>query len=76
MNRRGYIAGVTNSTFRNHPDWWDILCDIEDGSLTISSSCYVNLTTGMSAVSLLDSAKQDSPEDLIFVQEVICSIMY
>ncbi|EMR08480.1 hypothetical protein PNEG_03307 [Pneumocystis murina B123] len=33
----GYIAGVTNPTFERHPEWWDILCDIDTGKIKISS---------------------------------------
>ncbi|KAK9372977.1 docking domain of Afi1 for Arf3 in vesicle trafficking-domain-containing protein [Lipomyces chichibuensis] len=34
----GYIAGVTNPAFENHPAWWDILCNIETGEVRISKS--------------------------------------
>ena len=33
----GFIAGVTNPTFENHPEWWDVLCDIPSGRIKISS---------------------------------------
>lgn len=33
----GFIAGVTNPTFENHPEWWDILCDLPSGRVKISS---------------------------------------
>ena len=33
----GFIAGVTNPTFANHPEWWDILCDLPTGKIKISS---------------------------------------
>ena len=33
----GFIAGVTNPTFANHPEWWDLLCDIPTGRMKISS---------------------------------------
>ena len=29
----GFIAGVTNPMFASKPDWWDILCDIETGTV-------------------------------------------
>ena len=32
----GFIAGVTNPTFANHPEWWDLLCDIPTGRIKIS----------------------------------------
>jgi hypothetical protein len=33
----GFIAGVTNPTFENHPEWWDVLCDIPSGRIKIST---------------------------------------
>ena len=37
LNVPGFIAGVTNPTFANHPEWWDLLCDIPTGRMKISS---------------------------------------
>ncbi|KAG5999348.1 hypothetical protein E4U43_002113 [Claviceps pusilla] len=37
LNVPGFIAGVTNPTFENHPEWWDILCDLPSGRIKISS---------------------------------------
>lgn len=33
----GFIAGVTNPTFENHPEWWDVLCDLPTGRMKIST---------------------------------------
>jgi len=33
----GFIAGVTNPAFANHPEWWDLLCDIPTGRMKISN---------------------------------------
>jgi hypothetical protein len=33
----GFVAGVTNPTFANHPEWWDLLCDLPTGRMKISS---------------------------------------
>ncbi|KAE8145831.1 docking domain of Afi1 for Arf3 in vesicle trafficking-domain-containing protein [Aspergillus avenaceus] len=33
----GFIAGVTNPTFANHPEWWDVLCDLPTGRMKIST---------------------------------------
>ena len=33
----GFIAGVTNPTFENHPEWWDVLCDLPRGRMKISN---------------------------------------
>lgn len=32
----GYIAGVTNPLFENHPEWWDILLNVDTGRIRIS----------------------------------------
>ena len=37
LNVPGFIAGVTNPTFANHPEWWDVLCDIPTGRMKISN---------------------------------------
>ena len=33
----GFIAGVTNPAFANHPEWWDLLCDLPAGRMKISN---------------------------------------
>ncbi|KAL8666497.1 MAG: hypothetical protein Q9168_007478 [Polycauliona sp. 1 TL-2023] len=37
QNVPGFIAGVTNPTFANHPEWWDLLCDLPTGRMKISN---------------------------------------
>ncbi|KAJ1719454.1 hypothetical protein LPJ53_005790 [Coemansia erecta] len=32
----GYIAGVTNPAFEEHPEWWDVLCNINTGRIAVS----------------------------------------
>jgi len=32
----GFIAGVTNPAFAHKPEWWDLLCDLPTGRMTIS----------------------------------------
>ncbi|GAA5849623.1 hypothetical protein JCM8547_000514 [Rhodosporidiobolus lusitaniae] len=32
----GYIAGVCNPAFADRPSWWDVLCNIETGKITVS----------------------------------------
>lgn len=41
----GFVAGVTNPTFANHPEWWDILCDLPTGRIKISSRVEAAPTT-------------------------------
>ncbi|CAG8460492.1 2611_t:CDS:10, partial [Funneliformis caledonium] len=32
----GFIAGVTNRIFEDHSSWWDVLCNIDTGKITVS----------------------------------------
>ncbi|KAG0166931.1 hypothetical protein DFQ28_003399 [Apophysomyces sp. BC1034] len=32
----GFIAGVTNPTYEEHTAWWDVLCNISTGKITVS----------------------------------------
>lgn len=45
LNVPGFIAGVTNPAFANHPEWWDLLCDIPTGRMKISSRIEPALPT-------------------------------
>ena len=45
LNVPGFIAGVTNPAFANHPEWWDLLCDIPSGRMKISNRIEQALTT-------------------------------
>ena len=33
----GFIAGTTNPIFESHPEWWDVLCDIDTGKVLVSA---------------------------------------
>ncbi|KAK3819816.1 MAG: docking domain of Afi1 for Arf3 in vesicle trafficking-domain-containing protein [Benniella sp.] len=33
---KGFIAGVTNQLFEDRTAWWDILCNIDTGKITVS----------------------------------------
>ncbi|BFZ60701.1 hypothetical protein YB2330_001743 [Saitoella coloradoensis] len=35
-SRKGYIAGVTNLVWERHTEWWDLLCNISTGRITVS----------------------------------------
>jgi hypothetical protein len=37
LNVPGFVAGVTNPAFANHPEWWDLLCDVPSGRIKISN---------------------------------------
>lgn len=48
LNVPGFIAGVTNPTFANHHEWWDLLCDVPTGRMKISSRIeYAAVTEGL-----------------------------
>lgn len=34
--RPAFIAGVCNPAFAERPSWWDVLCNIETGKITVS----------------------------------------
>ncbi|PQE13623.1 spindle pole body interacting protein [Rutstroemia sp. NJR-2017a BVV2] len=85
----GFIAGVTNPTFENHPEWWDLLCDLPSGRMRISSRIDpAPLTEGLanfqqqnpayaSATNVATSTSQaasDPTGDAAFMNDVIRSI--
>lgn len=80
----GYIAGVKNPTFGHHPSWWDILVDLEEGTLKISSSIGIPgpLVPGKSQSSSdkISSQQQQrllnsmNPEDVAFIADLKCMI--
>ncbi|KAI9048893.1 hypothetical protein LZ554_006747 [Drepanopeziza brunnea f. sp. 'monogermtubi'] len=84
----GFIAGVTNPTFENHPEWWDLLCDLPTGRMKISNRIEsAPLTEGLAnflaqnpgyanLVSLTSSASAatDSTGDVAFIGDVLRSI--
>jgi len=39
--RPGFIAGVTNRIFEDHSTWWDVLCNIDTGKITVSKDIAV-----------------------------------
>jgi hypothetical protein len=60
----GFIAGVTNPLFQVHDEWWDILCDIETGRITISNELIKsNANEGQ-------SVEQYSDFDNAFLEDV------
>ena len=44
----GFVAGVTNPAFANHPEWWDLLCDIPTGRMKVSNRIeHAPITDGL-----------------------------
>jgi hypothetical protein len=37
LSSPGFIAGSTNPIFESHPEWWDVLCDIDAGKVVVSA---------------------------------------
>lgn len=79
----GFIAGVTNPTFANHPEWWDILCDLPTGRIKISSHVEpAPVTEGLlffqQQNALLPNhtshANSDPTGDNLFMEDILRSI--
>lgn len=85
----GFIAGVTNPTFENHPEWWDLLCDLPSGRMKISSKIEpAPATEGLlyfqqqnpayasatSGSNSLSSSTNDPTGDQAFMADVLRSI--
>nr|AAP31022.1 MesA [Aspergillus nidulans] len=76
----GFIAGVTNPTFANHPEWWDVLCDLPTGRIKISNhiepapvtdgQLYFQQQTPVSA----SGPNADPTGDNLFMEDVLRSI--
>ncbi|KAI9804872.1 MAG: hypothetical protein M1825_001241 [Sarcosagium campestre] len=82
----GFIAGVTNPTFANHPEWWDLLCDIPSGRMKISNRIEpAQATEGLinfqqqnpsyaSPSSAYSSTGVDATGDQAFIDDILRSI--
>lgn len=57
--RPGYIAGVCNPAFAEKPGWWDVLCNIETGKITVSK----DLAAAPASTRSLSSATRAQPLD-------------
>ncbi|KAJ2864463.1 hypothetical protein GGH94_002915 [Coemansia aciculifera] len=54
----GYIAGVTNPAFEEHPEWWDLLCNINTGKITVSPALLMPTGGGGHAKSQTESLRR------------------
>ena len=77
----GFVAGVTNPTFANHPEWWDLLCDLPTGRMKISSRIeQAPLTEGLkffqqpNGGSNSTNAGADPTGDVAFMNDILQSI--
>lgn len=78
LSSPGYIAGVKNPAFGHHPSWWDIIVDLEAGTMKISSSIGIP-GPPISTKSQNHSDKQAqmqnllnsmNPEDIAFIADL------
>ena len=51
----GYVAGVTNPRFEELPGTWDILCNLENGKVTVSKDFRA---IGLTSVAVEDGQEQ------------------
>ena len=75
--RPGFIVGVTNPLFEMHPEWWDVLCDIDTGRIRISEQLAVNTNELVSSNNHLTQTQNVFDNDSVFMDEVgdiICII--
>ena len=35
---QGYVGGSTNPIFESHPEWWDVLMDLDTGKVLVSGT--------------------------------------
>ena len=89
LNVPGFIAGVTNPTFANHPEWWDLLCDVPTGRMKISARLETAPMTDAllnfqqqnpgfalspSSLGTRESANSDPTGDTTFMEGVLNSV--
>ena len=82
LSSPGYIAGVKNPAFGHHPSWWDILIDLEAGTLKISSSIGIPgppISTKSQSASDKNAQQQAllnsmNPEDVAFIADLKCMV--
>lgn len=80
----GFIAGVTNPVFESQPEWWDVLCDLPNGRMTISSKIpQPDVTEGIQTFkqqhaqivnAATTSHSSDHTGDGVFMESVLLNI--
>lgn len=84
LSSPGYIAGVKNPAFGHHSSWWDILIDLEAGTLRISPNIGIpgpSLPAKQASTNDKNAAQQQqnllasmNPEDVAFIADLRCMI--
>lgn len=72
----GYIAGVTNPIFEQRNTWWDLLCNISNGDVTLSPAYQeeINQATLSAGGNSPDSGSKLPSLDSIFFQQLMCGV--
>jgi len=65
----GYIAGVTNPLFENHPEWWDLLLNVDTGRIRISPQIPPPPTTPIPELFPVPPST-DPTGDFTFMEEI------
>ncbi|KAJ3185771.1 hypothetical protein HDU85_001131 [Gaertneriomyces sp. JEL0708] len=74
LNVSGYIAGVTNPVFEEQTSWWDVLCNINTGKITISPK-LIAAAGSMDVASKGDDARGNVWDgDVDFVADIMLAI--
>lgn len=87
LNVPGFVAGVTNPTFANHPEWWDLLCDLPTGRMKISSRISPGPVTegllyfqqphiSLAVAHASSGASSDPTGDNAFIDDILRSISH
>ncbi|KAF9201755.1 hypothetical protein BGZ49_008030 [Haplosporangium sp. Z 27] len=58
---KGFIAGVTNQLFEDRTSWWDILCNIDTGKITVSKDLPPLKATTSQVAGYFDDVKKGEP---------------
>lgn len=81
MFRPGFIAGVTNSVFELHPEWWDLLCSIDTGVITISPQIAQAIpavpNSNVSVQLSLTPVELQKPDsgDVMFIDDILNAVL-
>ncbi|KAF9101080.1 hypothetical protein BGX29_006015 [Mortierella sp. GBA35] len=54
---KGFIAGVTNQLFEDRTAWWDVLCNIDTGKITVSKDIAPMATPSSQAAGHYDDTR-------------------
>ncbi|KAJ3217026.1 hypothetical protein HK099_005619 [Clydaea vesicula] len=66
----GYIAGVTNPVFEEQNSWWDVLCNINTGKITVSPKIKFPNSTDKSGSNFKSEKLLDGGEEHVFDKSI------